>query len=50
MHYTHQFLLYDFIHVLISGRKIYTNNQYFSKHKLFYTKSLLQEQRLNPRN
>jgi hypothetical protein len=40
----------DFINVIISARNFYTNNLYFSKHKLFSTKSLLHEQILNPRN
>jgi hypothetical protein len=42
--------LYDLIQVSYSVRKLYTNNYYFPKHKLFYAISLLQEQRLNPRN
>jgi hypothetical protein len=46
----HLILLYDFLQVLYSARKFYTKKQYFPKHKLFYTLSLLQEQRLNPRN
>jgi hypothetical protein len=40
----------DFTQVLNSARNLYTKNLYFSKHKLFSTKSLLQEQKLNPRN
>jgi hypothetical protein len=43
-------LLSDFVQVLYSARKFYTKKQYFPKHKLVYTISLLQEQRLNPRN
>jgi hypothetical protein len=39
----------DFTQVLNSARNLYTKNLYFSKHKLFSTKSLLQEQKLNPR-
>jgi hypothetical protein len=46
----HLILLYDFLQVLYSERKFYTKKQYFPKHKLFYAISLLQEQRLNPRN
>jgi hypothetical protein len=46
----HLILLYDFLQVLYSERKFYTKKQYFPKHKIFYTRSLLQEQRLNPRN
>jgi hypothetical protein len=42
--------LYDFIQVSYSIRKLYTNNYYFSKHILFTTIYLLQEQNLNPRN
>jgi hypothetical protein len=36
--------------VLNSVRNIYTKNYYFSKHIVFTTISLLQKQRLNPRN
>jgi hypothetical protein len=50
MHYIHLILLFDFLQVLYIIRKSYTKKQHFSKHKLFYTNSLLQEQRLNPRN
>jgi hypothetical protein len=46
----HLILLFDFLQVLYSIRKFYTKKQYFPKHKLFYTKSLQQEQRLNPIN
>jgi hypothetical protein len=50
MHYMHLILLSDFLQVLCSERKFYNKKQYFPKHKLFYVISLLQEQRLNPRN
>jgi hypothetical protein len=40
----------DFIKVLHNARKVYTKNYYFSNPKLFSTISLLQKQRLNPRN
>jgi hypothetical protein len=40
----------DFIQVLSNARKFYTKNQYFSKPELFPMISLLQKQRLNPRN
>jgi hypothetical protein len=40
----------DFIQVLNSAREFYTKNHYFSNHKSFSTNSLLQIQRLNPRN
>jgi hypothetical protein len=43
-------MLYNFIQVLNSARDVYTKNHYFPKHILFTTISLLQEQRLNPRN
>jgi hypothetical protein len=43
-------MLSDFMQVLNSARDVYTKNHYFSKHILFTTISLLQEQRLNPRN
>jgi hypothetical protein len=46
----HLIFLSDFLQVIYSAGKFYTKKQYFSKHKLFYTISLLQEQRLNPRN
>jgi hypothetical protein len=36
--------------VLKSARKFYTKDYYFSNSKLFSTISLLQKQRLNPRN
>jgi hypothetical protein len=36
--------------VLNSARKFYTKDYYFSNSKLFSTISLLQKQRLNPRN
>jgi hypothetical protein len=41
---------YDFIHVLNSAREFYTKNQHFPSHISFTTISLLQRQRLNPRN
>jgi hypothetical protein len=50
MHYMHSIFLSDFLQVLYSITKFYTKNQYFPKHELFYTNSLLQEQRLNPIN
>jgi hypothetical protein len=50
MHYAHLIFLSDFLQGLNSARKFYTKNYYFSKHNLFYTNSLLQEQRWNPRN
>jgi hypothetical protein len=40
----------DFIQVLNSAREFYTKNHYFSMHILLTTISLLQKQRLNPRN
>jgi hypothetical protein len=43
-------MLYDFIQVLNSARNSYTKNQYLSMHILFTIISLLQKQRLNPRN
>jgi hypothetical protein len=43
-------MLSDFMQVLNSARNVYTKNHYFSKHILFTTISLLQKQRLNPRN
>jgi hypothetical protein len=43
-------MLSDFIQVLNSARDVYTKNHYFSKSKLFSTISLLQRQRLNPKN
>jgi hypothetical protein len=43
-------MLADFIQVLNSARDVYTKNYYFSMHILFTTTSLLQKQRLNPRN
>jgi hypothetical protein len=41
---------YDFIQVLHSVRKHYTKNKYFSDRNIFSTNSLMQKQRLNPRN
>jgi hypothetical protein len=46
----HLILLSDFLQVQYRARKFYTKQQYFLKHKLFYTNSLLQEQRFNTRN
>jgi hypothetical protein len=43
-------MTYDFIQVLYSMRQYYTKVEYFSKHILFTTIYLLQEQNLNPRN
>jgi hypothetical protein len=43
-------MLSDFMHVLNSIRKYYTKNEHFSKHILFSTIYLLQEQKLNHRN
>jgi hypothetical protein len=43
-------MLSDFIQVLNSARDVYTHNHYSSNFKLFSTISLLQNQRLNPRN
>jgi hypothetical protein len=43
-------MLSDFMQVLNSARNVYTKNYYFTKHILFTTISLLQKQRLNPRN
>ncbi len=42
--------LSGFMQVLDSIRKHYTKNEYFPKYILFPTISLLQEQKLNPRN
>jgi hypothetical protein len=39
----------DFLQVLYSTRKFPTKDQYFSKHKLFPTIYLIQEQKLNTR-
>jgi hypothetical protein len=46
----HLIMLFDFMQVLNSARNVYTKNYYFPKHILFTTISLLQKQRLNPRN
>jgi hypothetical protein len=46
----HLIMLSDFMQVLNSARNVYTKNYYFPKHILFTTISLLQKQRLNPRN
>jgi hypothetical protein len=43
-------MISDFMQVLNSARNVYTKNYYFPKHILFTTISLLQKQRLNPRN
>jgi hypothetical protein len=43
-------MLSNFIKVLNSARLVYTKNYYFSNSKLFSIISLLQKQRLNPRN
>jgi hypothetical protein len=40
----------DFIQVLHSARNLYTKNKHFSNPKLFSMISLLQKQRLNPKN
>jgi hypothetical protein len=43
-------MLSNFMQVLNSAIDIYTKNHYFPNSKLFSTISLLQKQRLNPRN
>jgi hypothetical protein len=43
-------MLSNFIQVLNNARDVYTQNHYFSNSKLFSRISLLQKQRLNPRN
>jgi hypothetical protein len=43
-------MLSDFMQVLNSARDVYTKKHYFYNYKLFSTISLLQKQRLNPRN
>jgi hypothetical protein len=43
-------IIYDFMLVLNSIRNYYTNNEHFSKHTLFSTIYLLQEELLNYRN
>jgi hypothetical protein len=43
-------MLYNFIQVLNSARDVYTKNYYFSRHISLTTISLLQKERLNPRN
>jgi hypothetical protein len=50
MRFIHLIIFYDFIHVLHGARKLYTKNQHFSNPKIFSIISLLQKQRLNPRN
>jgi hypothetical protein len=43
-------MLSDFIQVLISRRKHTTKNEYFTRHIIFTTIYLLQEEKLNPKN
>jgi hypothetical protein len=43
-------VLSDYMKLLNSTRKHPTNNEYFSRHILFTTMYLLQEQKLNPKN
>jgi hypothetical protein len=43
-------MLSSFLQVLNSVRDVYTKNHYFYNSKLFSTISLLQKQRLNPKN
>jgi hypothetical protein len=43
-------ILSNFIQALNINRKHYTKNDYFSRHTLFSTIYLLQEQKLNHRN
>jgi hypothetical protein len=43
-------MLSNFTQLLNSIREHYTKNDYFPKHILFSTISLLREQKLNPRN
>jgi hypothetical protein len=50
MHYIHLIFLSDLLYVLNSARKFPTKNQYFSKHILFSTIYLLQNQKLNASN
>jgi hypothetical protein len=50
MHYMNLILLSNFLQVLYSARKFPTKNLYFSKHILFSTIYLLQEQKLNTSN
>jgi hypothetical protein len=45
----HLIMFSDFIQVLNSIRKHTTKNEYFSRHIIFTTIYLLQEQKLNPR-
>jgi hypothetical protein len=50
MHYLHRILLSNFFTGPIQCKEISYQELIFFKHKLFYTISLLQEQRLNPKN
>jgi hypothetical protein len=43
-------MLYDFMQVLNSIRKLPTKNDYFTKNIIFTTIYLLQDQKLNHRN
>jgi hypothetical protein len=43
-------MLFDFMPILNSIKKHYTNNEYFYRHIIFNMIYLLQEQKLNPRN
>jgi hypothetical protein len=43
-------MFYDFMQVLNSIRKLPTKNDYFTKHIIFTTIYLLQDQKLNHRN
>jgi hypothetical protein len=43
-------MLSDFMQILNSTRKYYTNNEYFTKHTLFSIIYLLQKEILNHRN
>jgi hypothetical protein len=49
MRFMHLIMFSDFIQVLNSIRKHTTKNEYFSRHIIFTTIYLLQEQKLNPR-
>jgi hypothetical protein len=42
-------MLFDFMPILNSIKKHYTNNEYFYRHIIFNMIYLLQEQKLNPR-
>jgi hypothetical protein len=50
MYFMNLIMLSDFMHVLNSRKKHSTKNEYFSRHIIFTTIYLLQEQKLNPRN